>query len=175
MKTLHYHWNRSLNWILTTLLGFLGFSSCEEDNSGNDNIICMYGTPTASYTIKGKVTNQAGQALSDIQIIVSDMEFSYQSRPDFIPDTPYGSYPVNDTLYTGKEGEFETRQTAFPKDTVKYNLKVNLNGNNPHYQADSLKVTFLRKDLQEGEGWNIGNATQEVKITLSPIKKENHE
>lgn len=22
MKTLHYRWNRSLNWILTTLLGF---------------------------------------------------------------------------------------------------------------------------------------------------------
>ena len=30
MKTLHYRWNRSLNWILTTLLGFLGFSSCED-------------------------------------------------------------------------------------------------------------------------------------------------
>ena len=31
MKTLHYRWNRSLNWILTTLLGFLGFSSCEDN------------------------------------------------------------------------------------------------------------------------------------------------
>ena len=105
MKTLHYRWNRSLNWILTTLLGFLGFSSCEDNGDDPGNIICMYGTPTASYTIKGKVTDQAGQALSDIQIIVSDMEFSYEPRPDFIPDTPYGSHPVNDTLYSGKEGE----------------------------------------------------------------------
>lgn len=125
MKTLHYRWNRSLNWILTTLLGFLGFSSCEDNGDDPGNIICMYGTPTASYTIKGKVTDQAGQALSDIQIIVSDMEFSYEPRPDFIPDTPYGSHPVNDTLYSGKEGEFETRQAAFPIDTVKYNLKIN--------------------------------------------------
>ena len=78
MKTLHYRWNRSLNWILTTLLGFLGFSSCEDNGDDPGNIICMYGTPTASYTIKGKVTDQAGQALSDIQIIVSDMEFSYE-------------------------------------------------------------------------------------------------
>lgn len=92
MKTLHYRWNRSLNWILTTLLGFLGFSSCEDNGDDPGNIICMYGTPTASYTIKGKVTDQAGQALSDIQIIVSDMEFSYEPRPDFIPDTPYGSH-----------------------------------------------------------------------------------
>ena len=147
MKTLHYRWNRSLNWILTTLLGFLGFSSCEDNGDDPGNIICMYGTPTASYTIKGKVTDQAGQALSDIQIIVSDMEFSYEPRPDFIPDTPYGSHPVNDTLYE----------------------------NNPYYQADSLKVTFLRKDLQGGEGWNRGNTTQEVKIILTPQKEEDHE
>ena len=80
MKTLHYRWNRSLNWIFTTLLGFLGFSSCEDNGDDPGNIICMYGTPTASYTIKGKVTDQAGQALSDIQIIVSDMEFSYEPR-----------------------------------------------------------------------------------------------
>ena len=57
MKTLHYRWNRSLNWILTTLLGFLGFSSCEDNGDDPGNIICMYGTPTASYTIKGKVTD----------------------------------------------------------------------------------------------------------------------
>ena len=146
MKTLHYRWNRSLNWILTTLLGFLGFSSCEDNGDDPGNIICMYGTPTASYTIKGKVTDQAGQALSDIQIIVSDMEFSYEPRPDFIPI-----------------------------DTVKYNLKINPDENNPYYQADSLKVTFLRKDLQGGEGWNRGNTTQEVKIILTPQKEEDHE
>ena len=75
MKTLHYRWNRSLNWILTTLLGFLGFSSCEDNGDDPGNIICMYGTPTASYTIKGKVTDQAGQALSDIQIIVSGQRY----------------------------------------------------------------------------------------------------
>ena len=72
MKTLHYRWNRSLNWILTTLLGFLGFSSCEDNGDDPGNIICMYGTPTASYTIKGKVTDQAGQALSDIQNSVTN-------------------------------------------------------------------------------------------------------
>ena len=70
MKTLHYRWNRSLNWILTTLLGFLGFSSCEDNGDDPGNIICMYGTPTASYTIKGKVTDQAGQALSDIHPVL---------------------------------------------------------------------------------------------------------
>ena len=48
MKTLHYRWNRSLNWILTTLLGFLGFSSCEDNGDDPGNIICMYGT--VSYT-----------------------------------------------------------------------------------------------------------------------------
>ena len=41
MKTLHYRWNRSLNWILTTLLGFLGFSSCEDNGDDPGNIICM--------------------------------------------------------------------------------------------------------------------------------------
>ena len=45
MKTLHYRWNRSLNWILTTLLGFLGFSSCEDNGDDPGNIIC-----TVSYT-----------------------------------------------------------------------------------------------------------------------------
>ena len=81
----------------------------------------------------------------------------------------------HDTLYSGKEGEFETRQAAFPIDTVKYNLKINPDENNPYYQADSLKVTFLRKDLQGGEGWNRGNTTQEVKIILTPQKEEDHE
>ena len=65
--------------------------------------------------------------------------------------------------------------TRFPIDTVKYNLKINPDENNPYYQADSLKVTFLRKDLQGGEGWNRGNTTQEVKIILTPQKEEDHE
>lgn len=59
MKTLHYRWNRSLNWILTTLLGFLGFSSCEDNGDDPGNIICMYGTPTASLPSKEKSTDQA--------------------------------------------------------------------------------------------------------------------
>ena len=58
---------------------------------------------------------------------------------------------------------------------LKDNLKINPDENNPYYQADSLKVTFLRKDLQGGEGWNRGNTTQEVKIILTPQKEEDHE
>ena len=94
MKTLHYRWNRSLNWILTTLLGFLGFSSCEDNGDDPGNIICMYGTPTASYTIKGKVTDQAGQALSDILILspIPPMEAT-RSTIRYTPEKKENSKP----------------------------------------------------------------------------------
>ena len=64
MKTLHYRWNRSLNWILTTLLGFLGFSSCEDngDDPGpgpNPPDPDPTPTPTTAYlTFATKKANQ---------------------------------------------------------------------------------------------------------------------
>ena len=61
MKTLHYRWNRSLNWILTTLLGFLGFSSCEDNGDDPGNIICMYGT--VSYTHLDVYKRQKSESL----------------------------------------------------------------------------------------------------------------
>ncbi len=164
-----------LHGILATLLGLLGFSSCLKEDPDNP-IICMYGTPTAHYVIKGKVVNPQGKGVSRVQVIVSEQEFAYAPRPGVILDEPRGIRPVHDTLYTDEQGKFETWQTYFPIDTIRYRLKINEDGCHPLYESDSLKVTFLKQDLSKGDGvWNLGKNIQEVKITLQPKKEDSHE
>ena len=53
MKKISSSFLKSFNWLLTSVLMLLGFSTCDSEPGA-----AMYGTPHADFTIKGKVVNQ---------------------------------------------------------------------------------------------------------------------
>lgn len=60
MKALKIKADSIIKSFLAGVISLLGFTSCEDpaepDGGGT---ICMYGTPTAEYEIKGTVTDEA--------------------------------------------------------------------------------------------------------------------
>ena len=63
MKKISSSFLKSFNWLLTSVLMLLGFSTCDSEPGA-----AMYGTPHADFTIKGKVINQENMPIPDIEI-----------------------------------------------------------------------------------------------------------
>ncbi len=180
MQQLSNYLNKSWTQLLSGLLMMLGFSACnwEDPENDPDTVICMYGTPTATFSIKGKVMNQDQQALSGIRIIVANREKCQQATTNFTPDHPVVSTPVNDTIYTDLEGKFTWHDGTLPSDTIRYELQfhdTDTTPNEPHYRTDTVKVEFLDKNIiahETGNPWNRGKAEKTIEVIL---KKEGDE
>lgn len=176
MKYLKIYWNTSWSWLLSSLLAVLGFSSC--DNTSDDEITYMYGTPTSTFSIKGKVQNEVGQALSGVRVVIPKCEFYQVATENFIPDQAIITAEIRDTLYTDGEGHFERVFYDFPSDTVRYEMQfydITPRPGIPPYEPDTLKVTFSRGDLKtskdDGE-WYRGLAEKEITVVLKEKKDE---
>lgn len=107
---------RLTRYLIATLLGLLGFSACSDDEE--DEPICMYGTPTADYIVKGTVTDEAGNPIMGINIYPSGTLTPAKTDAEgrFKTDTlSYGGpYIFVDPDGDANGGRFET-------DTLYYN------------------------------------------------------
>ena len=88
--------------ILGTLLGFLGFSSCNIFE--NPFIRDMYGQPSANYKLVGSVTDESGKPIKGIQVTF---------HPEFSGTVDEDNSWRTDTLYSDASGKFS-------KDVLKY-------------------------------------------------------
>lgn len=69
MAILSSRLTRIIASLLSGMLAFLGFTACS-DNDDDNNIQCMYGTPTGHYEIKGSVTDKNDTPVADATIIL---------------------------------------------------------------------------------------------------------
>lgn len=135
-------------WLLTTLLVWLGFSCSEEGKE------LMYGTPYAYFEIKGYVVDEANRPIAHAQIEVTDPTSSY-------------AWLSTDTVYTDAEGRFSWQKGGFP--TLIYQLIVSGPDGDKHagtYAADTSLVTFRREEMTGAEGWYDGRGVRDTTIVL---------
>lgn len=144
MKRVHRSFIKSSNWALAgilSLLGFSGMTSCEATEE--------YGSPHADYTIKGKVTNEAKQAIPNLKIeILSERE-----------------YPITESE-TDANGKF---QTSFDGLGENYSVAVSdLDGDvNGAFENDTIDINFTKDDyIKKGSGWYQGELLKEIEIVL---------
>lgn len=153
MKKLYPHLLNGANWVLAGLLALLGFS-CGNDN---EEIPCEYGSPHATYEIKGKVVDQEGRTIPNIQVTIST--------------THQYVHFQNDSLATNAQGEFEIAAslTSFGED-VSFKIKAeDIDGpdNGGQFEDIITDVPFKKEDLREGDdNWNAGNAQKDITITM---------
>ncbi len=144
------------NWLLTTLVGILGFSACEDGPwSGR----LEYGTPYATYSIKGKVVNNTNQPIPAIQIVIDA--------------NSEGGVPIQlGVLTTDNKGEFQKEFSLSPGD-ITFSLKIDdVDGvANGLYKSSTQSVIAKKNELVGGSGWNQGKVEKNISVTLeSDIK-----
>jgi putative lipoprotein (rSAM/lipoprotein system) len=139
---------KSTNWILAGVLSVLGFSSCDIENHGQEE----YGTPYATFTFRGKVTDEAGKPVKDVKIEVMEEQ---------------SEQPVNPVL-TNASGDYTSTFQDFPMQNFRV-IASDIDGEtNGSFQNDTVQVKISKEDFDDkGNGnWNQGSATKVVNFVL---------
>lgn len=156
MKKKKSKWTRFSGRLMSGALAALGFVSCStSDDDDNRGIICLYGTPTATFHVKGKVTDESRQPLQGKRVIL---------KPMINENVSYD--PIyNDTLKTDAEGNYDRTTPFYP---IK-SLRVVCEDPAGTYEADSTTVNL---EYKNGDGeWNRGIAEAEADFTLKEKKQ----
>lgn len=158
MKKISSSFLKSLNWLLTSVLMLLGFSTCDSEPGA-----AMYGTPHADFTIKGKVVNQENMPIPDIEIKCL-VEHHGDNRHwfDTIP-----------AVSTDPAGVFHCQFEEFPTDKLRI-IATDIDGpQNGSYEKDSTNLTLSSDDYKGNTGsWFKGSVEKEIKFNLKRKDKE---
>lgn len=158
---------KGTNWALAGLLSLLGFS-CSEVDSDNESAE-EYGVPYATFEIKGKVQDQTGQSIPDIQIQIATGMKNY---PGFISTGKYDTIP--EIIKTDSRGEFSTRFGNFPVNNIKViatDIDSTVNGS---FQNKTGDIDIASGDFSGGKKWDKGTASKEITITLDEKKDKDN-
>lgn len=136
---------RLFNFLLVTLLSCFGVAS-------SDQVMAMYGVPSGSFEINGRVKNLKSKPVRDIEVEVQD-----------------GQNRILGTVVTRKDGAFEMEYRGWPHREV-YLIARDVDGKRRgEYLSDT---TLIKLDYPES-GWNQGKAkvTKEVVLKYKSEKK----
>jgi len=158
--------NRKLSFF-ALLMALLGIGSCSEINNEDDpfkGMVAMYGTPSAQYSVKGKVVDEKGKAIQGLQVILGSR---YYNSGGVIYDQNY--FPI-DTLTTDSNGIYQFDSgTVFPVQ----NLEVDVNDiDGTAGGGEFNSATTVVKDIEYkgGSGWYRGKA--DIKVPDIKLKKK---
>lgn len=146
------------------LLALLGIGGCtSEEIFYEREMMAMYGTPTANFSVKGTVTDEKGKPISNLQVILGQR---YYNNSGVIYDVNY--VPI-DTLTTDAKGVYQMSKTRFPVQ----NLQIDINdidgeAGGGQFQSSSLVIQNIQ--YEGGEGWFRGTAN--VKVPDIKLKKK---
>ena len=150
----------------TLLLALLGISSCGEINNEDDpfNQLLMYGTPSAQYSVKGKVTDEKGEAIQGLQVILGKR---YYDDSSVIWDQHY--FPI-DTLTTDSNGVYQYDSgTVFPIENLQIDVN-DIDGTAGGGEFNSATTVVKNIEYKGGSSWYLGKA--DIKVPTFKLKKK---
>lgn len=133
-------------------LALLGFS-CSSDEPSEPEL--MYGTPTGSFKIKGKVTSEDGKAVPGATIRVTPS------------DVPSGLWSYGEVV-TGTGGEYEIKSRS----AVYKDIKVVCLPSGVELDADSIVTEMKYKGEDKDNIWYVGHADATVDFKLKKKSEE---
>lgn len=165
MKTTRKKFFGIANIIIVGFLSILGFSCSSDDEENESNFVpgmVEYGTPTATFVIKGKVVNESGNRLTGIRIIT-------KSSAPFKNNNDYFAFA--DTFYSDKKGNFSYIRERAPLNN--YLIPIISEDVSGMYARDSSNVDFKSAKFEDSEHfWFKGTAEKETTITLKKSNKK---
>ena len=142
--------------IFVAILGLLGFAACGDDPGSG---LCAYGSPTADYKYMGTVTDEEGNPIEGINVVMSG---------DYVGGTPFASL----TLKTDKDGKFSTIamstvNTRLMKTIEFVDVDGEANGGEFETQTITPKDDMTKTQVKEGDGsWYMGEFEYSADIKL---------
>lgn len=139
-----------MNRIMMSVMALLGFNSCGGDSQ--DEISCEYGSPYATYEIKGTVTNEVGEAIADIKIQALSEE---------------GTHPLFEPTLTNSQGNFTISGNTFPVAALNVSA-IDIDGEkNGNYETKDNLITITEDDrIENGKEWYSGKFSKEIAIKM---------
>lgn len=125
MKRLKIKVLTKINLLLGALVALLGCHSSKQV-AVSDRIMCLYGVPSATYKVSGKVTNSQNKPVQDAQVVVKG----------------YKNLALTDTVRTDKKGRYAVDCTGFPADE----LNIVVLDSKGEYQTDSVQIEVPEKE-----------------------------
>lgn len=124
------------NKLIYAILSLLGLTmACSKDDNGTE---CMYGTPTATFSVKGRVTDTEGKPLEGIRInIVETSTFTdAQGRFDFTnaSSTNWDDNPYKKMEFLDVDGE-----------------------KNGSFKGHEMQIKFSRNQNAPSNEWHLGD------------------
>jgi len=154
----HKHKKARALGIFSLLLAFLGVG-CEELGI----VEVMYGSPSAHFSVKGKVTDEQGNPIQNLDVSFHGVISNEEGQTMVVPN----SYiPVK----TDTKGTYVIETGGIiPYTTIQVNVKdTDGSANGGEFASDSLRnstYVFI-KDKKDKDSWSIGTAD----ITMPDIK-----
>lgn len=146
MKKVKNVWLRCSAWLLNSILLLLGFSSC--DSNGSE----MYGTPYATYSLKGKVVDAQKQPIPDIEVKIKVGNGGVYYSPIA-------------SLKTNSSGEFSFKENLTAEGKFRLIARDADGAANGSFKSDSIDITTDKPS--GGDGWFRGTTSKEdIVITL---------
>ena len=145
--------------IITGLLALLGFTGCHIEIGGGR---VEYGTPHATFEVKGRVTDSDGDPVRDIKVVVGDPRggdgFEYGVG---ITDAS-GRYEVTGGWFGGSD-----------LSVVAEDIDGDKNGGD--FETESRVLRIDGDDYVGGRGWFRGKVTKKADFELESKSQENED
>ena len=153
--------------MLLSLLG-IGSSCSEIEDIFGPRL--MYGSPTARYSVKGTVTDEAGTPVPGIKVVVSGVYSFNDDNNVLVRDY----FQLADTLSTDGSGNYSIQdRSSIPYNEIlirTFDTDGDLNGGT--FAPDSASVTNINfvKDKDDKSEWYCGKA--DVNVPVIRLKKK---
>lgn len=146
-----------LLWFLLSLLGF-GTACSDKDSNSPDDFLCAYGTPSATFSVKGKVTDEEGKPIPGIEVSLNS---------------------DSDIQYTDAQGNFEfVKSHTFHIDTKPMPLCfTDIDGpENGSFESATVDVQFTKNPDVQSDSWYQGDfSAQDVAVSMKRAEDEANE
>ena len=170
------------NWLVVSLMGALGLSSCHSTKQLQDpepdqpvrpdpreEMRVMYGVPSMDFRVRGQVIDPQGKPVPgvDVNMLERGMEVKdgeLQGDPERVQ-----SFLDHTSVTTDDEGRFEIRNSGMPQETVRLMVRdVDGAENGGEYKNQVLGVQVESEDMDRTgyNGWYQGTFKKEVQIKL---------
>ena len=140
--------------LCVAVLGVLGFSACSDDPESASVAYC---SPNAKYKYVGTVTDEQGNPIEGINVVMSG---------DYVSSTPFASL----TLKTDKDGKFSTVTMSSVNTHIKTIEFVDVDGEANGGEFESQTITpkdMTKTQIKEGDGsWYKGESELSANIKL---------
>ena len=156
---------KEISKLFSLLMAVLGLSQCGDVDAGgdaDDEMLCMYGTPTAEYSVKGKVTDQSGDAVKGVEVTVSVVHTNTSSV-----EFDNNVWPIGLTS-TGSDGSYSLEKTTeTASDKIQIDVKDIDGAQNGEYKDATLLISGVTFKGADG-AWYHGKA----EVSVPTIKLE---